>query len=120
VIVSRSQLLLATHLMNAEIANKQLVKGGKPTPDIVSREWLSKPAPDGDLIVENLDQAQLPNGKLLSSLPDGSSGSYLLLLEQTGPQRYRIVGATGGPGSNSGPICLIYPWSSAVERQIHR
>jgi hypothetical protein len=114
-VISRSQLLVATSVVKAEIAIKP---GSVPYVD-VTESFGTQPVPLGHIIVDNIREVRLAGGKLLIDLPIGSEGTYVLLLEQTGPKNYRVVGASGGLGSNSGQHFLIYAWSSEVERQVH-
>jgi hypothetical protein len=116
VIVSRSQLLQAAAFLKCDIEIKADAKG-EHTAVISNPVWLKNP-PAGNFTIEKLDEAQLPGGKLLIDLPIGTSGTYLLLLDDPlGRQIYRLAPANGGPGSNS-TARLIYPWSGEVERQL--
>jgi hypothetical protein len=124
VVVSRSQLLVATSAVKVEIAIKSAgvdatQNGRTSVPYVeVTESFGPQPVPLGHIIVDNIRDVRLPGGKLLIDLPIGSEGAYVLLLEQTGPKNYMVAGASGGPGSSSGQHYLIYPWSSEVERQV--
>lgn len=116
IVVPRSQLQNATHRVKAGIAIKPSGNG------ITVRVAHSQHALDGKelpetLIVENLQRAQLPNGRVFPEAV-GGSGDYLLLLELTESNRFRIVAASakGKDGANDSPV--IYPWTSDVERQV--
>jgi hypothetical protein len=112
VIVSRSQLLVATSVIKAEIA---LDAKGKPSPTVrVIESFDRQRIPDETITIENISDARLPDGKT-----PATGGPYLLLLEQMPERRYKVAGAAGGSGVNSGQLFIIYPWSSEVERQIH-
>jgi hypothetical protein len=112
VTLSNSQMLVATHFVKADIA---LDPAGKPSPQVLRRETFgTRGVPDEKLTIDNLDEARLPNGK-----PISAAGSYLLLLRQTGPTRFEVVGAPTGQGNDlSAKHLWVYPWSAEIERQL--
>jgi hypothetical protein len=112
VVVSHSQLLVAGYVIVGEIT---VDASGKPSPDVKVVDSSDAHAlPKGTTIaVENLDEARLPSGKPLSS-----SGVYLLLLAQTGTQRFQVTRAPKPTSPEPGHPPVIYPWTDEVERQV--
>jgi hypothetical protein len=118
VVVSRSQLMLASFIVKAEVA---LDGAGKPKPEARVLESLGRNKLTTETIkVDNLADARLPGGA-----PLAAAGTYLLLLEPVNPGlpelvdvRFRIVPAMTGLPNDSRARLFIYPWTPDVERQI--
>jgi len=111
VVVSRSQMLMASHIVKADLTFDE---AGKPQPNVRVLESLgTQLVPAEPLLVDNLPEALLPGNK-----PPRSAGTYLLLLESPIPGRFRVASASNG--QNTDPTsrpAVIYPWSAEVERQ---
>jgi hypothetical protein len=112
VVVSHSQLLIASYVIVGEIT---LDASGKPSPDVrIIDSSDSRALPKGTtMAVENLDEVRLPSGKPLSS-----GGVYLLLLTQTSTQRFQVTRAPKATSPEPGHPPVIYPWTDEVERQV--
>jgi hypothetical protein len=112
VVVSHSQLLVASYVIVGEIT---LDASGKPSSDgKVIESSDARALPKGTtIVVDNLDEVRLPNGKPLSS-----GGVYLLLLTQTGTQRFQVTRAPKATSPEPGHPPVIYPWTDEVERQV--
>jgi hypothetical protein len=115
VVVSRSQALLATCYVKAEIA---LDDAGKPNPRArVLDSFGAQPTDLKEINVQNLKDAKLPGGK-----PFSQAGTYLLPLRRLGAldgaERFELVSAQSGQGyETSTRLPIAYPWSAEAERQ---
>ncbi len=112
VVVSHSQLLVASYVIVGEIT---LDASGKPSPDIkIIESSDARALPKGrTFAVENLDEIRLPSGKAVSS-----NGAYLLLVVQIGTQRFQVARAPKATSPEPGHPPVIYPWTDEVERQV--
>ena len=119
VVISRSQVMVATHVVVAEVSAVE----GQPNPEIVIVKVL-KPSSEqltGTLRVRHLHSARLPFDK-----PFADKGIYLLTLAKTG-QDYALVGPPRAPGFNPvspafdgqpWPRPWVYPWTPELEKQL--
>ena len=106
VVVSHSQLLAASNVVKAELG--PVTQG--PAKVRVIESFAGQPTPDGAMVVTNLDQVRLPSGKPLTE-----AGTYLLPLERTGFEKFKVV---GGSLSGEARVLLVYPWNADIERQV--
>jgi hypothetical protein len=120
VIISRSQMLVATYLVKGDVA---VDESGKPIDLVHVRDSFGKSSIKTETIkITNLENARLPGGK-----PITASGTYLLPLEMVGQgllpdsvdARFRVVGAPSGQRNEyQSALLLVYPWNAEVERQV--
>lgn len=107
IVLSRSQLLHATHFVKADVA---LDAGNKPNASIkVVDSFGRNRIADETVEVVNVADVRLPDGKPLPA------GTFFLPLVAIGPQKYRVVSPLG-PESQA--KVTAYPWSDDVERQV--
>jgi hypothetical protein len=109
VVVSRSQLLVASHIVKAEVDPHSK----EPRDVKVLESFGNQHLPAGPIVVENIGEARLPGGK-----EPAGAGVFLLLLERTALHQFRVVGAAGSSVAEPSRLFLIYPWSDEVERQV--
>lgn len=106
VVVSRSQLLHATHFVKGDVV---LDAANKPTALVkVSESFGSKRIAESEIEVDNLGEARQSDGKPLSA------GTYFLPLVAVGPNKYRVVSVSGIDSSR----LTVYPWTAEVEKQV--
>jgi hypothetical protein len=106
VVISRSQLLQATHFVKGDVT---LDAANKPGAAIkVNDSFGSKRVAESEIEVDNLGDAHHPDGKPLSA------GTYFLPLVAVGPNKYRVVSPSGSNSSRP----TIYPWTAEVEKQV--
>lgn len=107
IVVSRSQMLYATHFVKADVS---LDAEGKPvaTVDIQDSFGADRIA-DRTIEIDNIAHVRLPNSKPLSR------GSYFLPLNRQGPGHYRVSSAVGIEAQSR---CTAYPWTLEVEKQV--
>ena len=113
VIVSRSQVLIATHFIKAELS---VDDSGKLVPRAQVRDSFGSNRSDQETItIDNIADARLPGGKTIRS-----PGTFLLPLQLAGIEgHYKVApSATGHGGETSPRQYWIYPWNGDVERQI--
>jgi hypothetical protein len=106
VVISRSQLLQASHLVKGEVS---IDAAGKPVATIQVRESFgANRIVEGAIEVENMNDVRLPDAKPLTP------GTYFFALIPVGHNKYRVV-SPSGPESQS--HLMIYPWAE-VEKQV--
>lgn len=112
IVLSRSQLLVATHVVKVEVA---LEGDGKPPRKVIVKESFGKqPIAEAEITIDNIKEARLPGGK-----PLAMGGTYLLPLERIGLTNYRLVGSPSGQSQEpAGRLFTVYPWNPEVERQL--
>jgi hypothetical protein len=112
IVLSHSQLLVATHVVQAEVA---LDDDGKPSRRVIVKESYGKQQiAETEITIDNIKEARLPGGK-----PIAATGSYLLPLERIGLTKYRLVGSPSGQSQElMGRLFTVYPWNAEVERQL--
>ena len=115
VIVSRWQMMAATH---AVVARVSLDADGRPKETAHVEQVFPEGAKDGpavgqDLELPGLTKAHLPSGK---SFPAGD-GSYLIPLTKEPGNQFHVVALPPSPGYDFSSRHLIYPWTPDVERQ---
>jgi hypothetical protein len=107
VVISRSQLLQASHFVKGEVS---IDAAGKPVATIQVRDSFgAKRIADAEIEVDNLEKAHCPDDKQLTT------GTYFLPLLAIGPNKYRVVSPAG---SESLSKLTIYPWNAEVEKQV--
>lgn len=107
VVVSRTQLLHATHFVKADVT----VDGAsQPATQVtVSQSFGVNHVADGPIEIVNIADARLPGDKPLPA------GSYFLPLINVGPKQFRVVSSIG---ADSKTRLTVYPWSPEVEHQV--
>ncbi len=107
IVVSRTQLLNATHFVKAEVTTDA---ANKPAASVqVIESFGANRVADKSIELTNIADVRLPDQKPLSA------GTYFFPLVSAGPNRYRVV----SPFSSDSQVKLIaYPWTPEVERQV--
>lgn len=107
IVVSRSQLLHASHYVKADVI---VDADNKPVATVaVQDSFGASRVVEKSIEIVNLVEVRLPNGKPLAG------GSYFLPLNVLGPGQYRVASAVGIDAHSK---CTAYPWTNEVERQV--
>jgi hypothetical protein len=107
IVVSRSQLLNATHYVKAEVTTDAANKPVSPVQVIES--FGGNRIADKTIELTNIADVRLPDQKPLTA------GTYFFPLVSAGPGRYRVVSAFS---SDSQVKLIAYPWTAEVEGQV--
>ena len=115
VVVSRSQMMIATHLAEAKI----FLENDRPVRAEIIRFLGKTPEADVKPGTEPILIADLQSALQINQKPLQNEGIYLLPLVEQGKSKYALVSPPRSPGLESPPARpLIYPFSPEVEKQV--
>lgn len=117
-VVSRAQLLAATHVVVAEVTTAD---DGRPDAEVTITEVLRAPADDkpaGKVRVSGLPKAATPL-PVAGDSRTPPAGTYLLPLVRAG-DGYAVAGLPASPGldARTPDRPVVYPWTDDVKAQL--
>jgi hypothetical protein len=116
VVVSRWQMMAATHAVVAQIT---LDSDGRPKVTAHVEQVFPEASHDGPAVGQDLELPGLPKAHLPSGKPfTAGEGRYLIPLTKEAGNQFRVVALPPSPGYDFSSRLLIYPWTPDVERQV--
>jgi len=116
VVVSRWQMMAATHAIVAQIT---LDSDGRPKEIAHVEQVFPEKSQDGPAIGQDLELSGLPKAHLPSGKPFAAGERrYLIPLTKEAGNQFHVVALPPSPGYDFSSRLLIYPWTPDVERQV--